>query len=162
MKERRRQNQIARDHIVSAMMQLIREKPISEVTVQKLTELADVSRMTFYRNYSSKEAVFISHIHDILMLYQEDDTLKDQEGHFYDRKRIRHGFSYFYQYKDFVNALICCDLSDIFLQKLTEFAFHRQYQLQLYTGNDSASSGRDRNVSKRITLFILNRRLCRC
>ena len=39
MKERRRQNQIARDHIVSAMMQLIREKPISEVTVQKLTEL---------------------------------------------------------------------------------------------------------------------------
>lgn len=86
MKERRRQNQMARDRIVSAMMQLIREKPISEVTVQELTELADVSRMTFYRNYSSKEDVFISHIHDILMLYQEDDTLKDQEGHFYDRK----------------------------------------------------------------------------
>lgn len=125
MKERRRQNQMARDRIVSAMMQLIREKPISEVTVQELTELADVSRMTFYRNYSSKEDVFISHIHDILMLYQEDDTLKDQEGHFYDRKRIRHGFSYFYQYKDFVNALICCGLSDIFLQKLTEFALDK-------------------------------------
>lgn len=51
MKERRRQNQIARDHIVSAMMQLIREKPISEVTVQKLTELADVSKVAFITTY---------------------------------------------------------------------------------------------------------------
>lgn len=74
MKTRRRQNQIARKRIVSAMMQLTHEKPISAVTIQELTALADVSRMTFYRNYTSKEEVFISNIRDILLLYQEDDA----------------------------------------------------------------------------------------
>lgn len=125
MKERRKQNQIARDRIVSAMMRLTREKPISEVTVQELTELADVSRMTFYRNYTSKEDVFISNIHDILALYQECDAQQNPEGHFYDKGRIHNSFSYFYQYKSFVNALICCGFSDIFLQNLTEFVLNK-------------------------------------
>lgn len=125
MKKRRKQNQATRDRIVSAMMELTGKKPLSEITIQELTDLADVSRMTFYRNYTSKEDVFISNIHEILMQYQKDDAQQDPDGHFYDKRRIRHGFSYFYQYKDFVNALICCGFSEIFLQSLTEFALNK-------------------------------------
>lgn len=125
MQTRHRQIQATRSRIVSAMMQLTREKPLSEITIQELTELADVSRMTFYRNYTSREEVFLSHIHEILAQYQEDDAQQNPEGHFYDKDRIRHGFSYFYQYKDFVNALIHCGFSDIFLQNLTEFALSK-------------------------------------
>ena len=38
---------------------------------------------------------------------------------------VLHGFSYFYQYKDFVNALLRCGFSDIFLQSLTEFTLDK-------------------------------------
>lgn len=144
MSKRSRQIQTTREHIVSAMMALTQEKPLSEITIQELTELADVSRMTFYRNYTSREDVFLSHIHDILLQYLEDDAQQDPEGHFYDKSRIRHGLSYFYQYKDFVNALIHCGFSDIFLQRLTEFALKKwlkspedtleQYRLVSFVG----------------------------
>ncbi len=125
MKKRRKQNQATRDRIVAAMMELTKEKPLSEITIQELADLAEVSRMTFYRNYTSKEDVFLSHIQEILMQYQKDDAQQDPEGYFYDKRRIRNGFSYFYEYRDFVNALICCGFSEIFLQSLTDFALNK-------------------------------------
>lgn len=144
MKQRNKQNQLVRDRIVSAMMELTRRKPISAVTVQELTEQADVSRMTFYRNYTSKEDVFISRIEEILEQYRRDDPDRKPGESFFDRNRIRHGFSYFYQYKDFVSTLIGCGLSDIFLHRLTEFAMDmwlrgredrvEQYRLVTFVG----------------------------
>lgn len=122
MEKRNKQNQMARERIVSAMMELTEKKPISAVTVQELTDRAGVSRMTFYRNYSSKEDVFLSQIQDILERYQQDVEDKDLDGYYCDRAHIRHGFSYFYQYRDFVSTLMRCGLSDQFLQRLTQFA----------------------------------------
>jgi AcrR family transcriptional regulator len=143
-KLRNKQNQTARERIVSAMMELIKKKPMSTIEIQELTEKAGVSRMTFYRNYSSREDVFLSRIQDILNCYRQDDKDRDLQGRFYDKERICHGFSYFYQHRDFVKALICCGFSDIFLQNLTEFALDKwmkdaddlqeRYQLVSFVG----------------------------
>lgn len=126
--ERNKQNQFARECIVSALMQLLRQKPLSAITIKELCERAGVSRMTFYRNYDAKEDILLSHIQDILARYQREDRETAQEGQFYDRARVRRGFSYFYQYKDFVDGLVHCGLGEVFLQKLTAFALEKWLQ----------------------------------
>ena len=62
--EKNTPNQITRERIVSALLELIREKPLSTITITELTRRAGVSRMAFYRNFSTKEEVFSSHLKD--------------------------------------------------------------------------------------------------
>lgn len=141
---RNKQNQLARDCITSVLIQLVREKPLSAISVKELTERAGVSRMTFYRNYTATEDILISRIHDILTQYRQDDAERERQGHFYDMECVRHGLTYFYRHREFVAGLICCGLSDVFLRELTEFALDKwlprrddpveQYRLVSFVG----------------------------
>lgn len=120
-----RQNREARSRIVQALLELIRKKPLSEISISELTAQAGVSRMTFYRNYSSREDVLLSEIQDILDRYKADDERETGNGTFYDLKHVQHVFSYFYEYREFVDDLLCCGFSDVFLQQLTDFAIQK-------------------------------------
>lgn len=50
-------NVFAKECIVLALLKLIYIKPLSSITVSELCEKGGVSRMTFYRNYDSKEDI---------------------------------------------------------------------------------------------------------
>ena len=56
--------------MVSALMQLLEDKPLSAISVTELTEKAGVSRMTYYRNYQSKEEIFQDYLDDIVDSYR--------------------------------------------------------------------------------------------
>lgn len=49
------------EHITDALLELLRDKSIEDVSISELCDLAGVGRTSFYRNYSSKE--------DILRVY---------------------------------------------------------------------------------------------
>lgn len=49
------------EHITEAMLDLLAEKPINDISISELTDKAQVGRASFYRNYSCKE--------DILKMY---------------------------------------------------------------------------------------------
>ncbi|MCD7788810.1 MAG: TetR/AcrR family transcriptional regulator [Firmicutes bacterium] len=58
--------------VTESLLGLLKKKPLSEITVSDITEDAGISRMTFYRRFSSKEDVLSScveyigrKIHDI-------------------------------------------------------------------------------------------------
>lgn len=97
-------NQQTREKIVNALLTLIKEKPLSTITITELTQLAGVSRMAFYRNFSTKEEVFSSHLKDILQKYQEEDRKQNLQGIYYDRAHMIHCFEYWYQYRDFFDG----------------------------------------------------------
>lgn len=44
-------NFFSRDCMVQALIQLLKTKSLSNITITELTERAGVSRMTYYRNY---------------------------------------------------------------------------------------------------------------
>ena len=52
-------NQIIRESITEALLILMESKPFARITVMELTEKAGVGRVTFYRNFESKEEVLI-------------------------------------------------------------------------------------------------------
>lgn len=49
----------------SALIQLLREKPLSKIQIKEIVEVADVSRPTFYLHFDTKEALLFSHIDDL-------------------------------------------------------------------------------------------------
>lgn len=134
-------NIIAKECIVSALLQLIYEKPLTTITVSELTKRAGVSRMTFYRNYSSKEAIFSSHLEEILEMYWKESEEQKQTGTYYDRRHTLHCFEYLYKHRDFFEGLIYCGFGMLFLDVLTSYILKKwgenndKYILVAFTGS---------------------------
>ena len=59
------QNRLARERIVAALTALMSEKDYAGITITEITQRADVSRMTYYRNYSSKEDILRKFMSDV-------------------------------------------------------------------------------------------------
>lgn len=114
-------NLIAKECIVTALLQLIYEKPLSAITISELTLRAGVSRVTFYRNYESKEDVFVAELQEILERYEKEDLPEGTPGIYYDRQHMIHCFRYFSKYRSFMDALVYCGFGDMFLRSLTEY-----------------------------------------
>lgn len=43
------------EHLTSSMLELLKEKSISEISISELCAMAGVGRTSFYRNYEEKE-----------------------------------------------------------------------------------------------------------
>ncbi len=61
-------NFFSRDCMVQALIQLLKTKSLSNITITELTERAGVSRMTYYRNYHSLDEIFSSYLKDLVEL----------------------------------------------------------------------------------------------
>ncbi|MDP9052270.1 MAG: TetR/AcrR family transcriptional regulator [Acidobacteriota bacterium] len=53
-----------RDALGNALMELIREKPFDDITVQHVLDRAGVGRSTFYTHYRDKNDLFLSDVED--------------------------------------------------------------------------------------------------
>ncbi|HIR93275.1 MAG TPA: TetR/AcrR family transcriptional regulator [Candidatus Egerieimonas intestinavium] len=135
-KRKSQANLLARECIVKALLQLAQTKPLSSITISELTERAGVSRMTFYRNYRSKEDVFSSYLREILEDYHETDLELDMPEPYYGRRRMINCFRHGYRYRDFFDGLIQCGFGNIFLKYLTA------YVISKWTREDSTTKDR--------------------
>ncbi|MDO5425914.1 MAG: TetR/AcrR family transcriptional regulator [Eubacteriales bacterium] len=118
-------NLFAKECIVSALLQLIYEKPLSAISVSELCRRAGVSRMTFYRNYDSKEDIFLKQLEELFAEYRGDEEEKGKSGMYYDRKHMLHYFTYLSQYRDFMAGLIACGFGTQFLKMLMDYLLER-------------------------------------
>lgn len=50
------------EHLTNAMLTLLEEKPIAEISISELCSMAGVGRTSFYRNYEEKEDIIKAHI----------------------------------------------------------------------------------------------------
>ena len=64
-------NRLTRECLTTALMQLMKEKPIDKITITELVKRAGVSRTAFYRNYSSKEDILESAHEEVKQLTKE-------------------------------------------------------------------------------------------
>lgn len=52
-------NKLTRECLTTALMQLMKEKPLEKISITELVTRAGVSRTAFYRNYSTKEDILV-------------------------------------------------------------------------------------------------------
>lgn len=62
--------------MADALLKLLKEKPIDEITVSEITETADVARVTYYRHFHTKEEILYFKCHLIGERWYESLTEK--------------------------------------------------------------------------------------
>lgn len=60
------------EHITASVMKLIKEKPLSEITISEIVSDAGVGRTSFYRNFETKEDVVKKHIEDLIGKWEQE------------------------------------------------------------------------------------------
>lgn len=81
MRRKNINNQIIRESITEALLILMASKPFSKITIIELSEKAGVGRVSFYRNYNSKEEVLVCLLKAKALEWLE--SIKDSDGQDY-------------------------------------------------------------------------------
>ena len=90
------------EHITAALLELLRRKPIEEISISELCELAGIGRASFYRNFNSKEDILLTYIHK---LFQEWAAEGSQAENKPLSEFLRSLFSHFEKHRDFYELL---------------------------------------------------------
>lgn len=119
MDKRKEANLRVKKSITIALFQLMHEKSFSEISISELIRRAKVARVSFYRNYESKEDVLITLIDDILEHFRE--TIDSNEANFYTYQNVRRSFEFFKKYDELALDLYRFGYGSIILEKLNRF-----------------------------------------
>ena len=90
------------EHLTDAMLQLLSDKQIEEISIRELCDAAGVGRASFYRNFESKEDILRSYINK---LFEEWTAGYNQNGDRPLNELIQVMFSHFEKYMDFYKLL---------------------------------------------------------
>lgn len=110
-------NTYVRSQILSALLKMMQEQPVSDISISALVDAAQVGRASFYRNFADKEDV----------LRQENNRLTAQwkrnyeaEEHDAPNELLISLLDFYKEHSDFYLALYRARLSDMLLQTLLE------------------------------------------
>jgi AcrR family transcriptional regulator len=92
-----------RDTLGEALVELIREKPFDDITVQQILDRAGVGRSTFYTHYRDKEDLFMSDVEDFFESFSASLT----RSHANPRRLapVAEMCTHFAEMRDFIAAL---------------------------------------------------------
>lgn len=63
-----------------ALFELLKQKPLSKIQIKEITEVAELSRPTFYKQFDTKEELLFSHVNDVFDQISKDVRLEAQKG----------------------------------------------------------------------------------
>ena len=90
------------EHLTSSMLALLKEKPIEEISISELCDMAGVGRTSFYRNYEDKEAIIKAYIEH---LFQNWADKRKTTPNLSVRETVQIVFSHFEANREFYSLL---------------------------------------------------------
>lgn len=114
-------NRLAKECIVTALISLMKKQEFSSISITDITKKAGVSRMAYYRNYSSKE--------DILNKYMEEvgesvhNFITDRRSYTEIKQYYQALFERLGQHSDIGLAAYRANLGDLILSNINKFIF---------------------------------------
>ena len=90
------------DHITDALLNLLKDKPIGNISISELCELAGIGRASFYRNFESKEDILRGYIHKIFKEWTGETNKKENRPL---SELLDLLFVHFEKHKDFYSLL---------------------------------------------------------
>ncbi|WEV43682.1 TetR/AcrR family transcriptional regulator [Lactobacillus sp. ESL0684] len=107
-KTRTKQIRVSKNLLVNALLALMSKQPFNTITISELTQVAGVSRRTFYRHFKKIEDILTYYLEDLLNLLIE--KLMKQEK-FDLQSIVIQFFEFWKQYTDF---LVILDKNNLF------------------------------------------------
>lgn len=65
------------EHLNNALLQLLSQKPLNDISISELVETAEVGRASFYRNYEKKEDILKAHLDDLFREWMDESQKND-------------------------------------------------------------------------------------
>lgn len=103
MDKRKEKNEEVRTAIIDAFFRLMRKREIAEIAVTDIVKEAGVARVSYYRNFSSREDIVHSLIDDALNRYEGVVDLSDG---FYCYWNIMMAFRMIYEYREYIKDIM--------------------------------------------------------
>ena len=126
MKKRISQTNIqVKQDMYKALLRLMGDKTFSSISVSDITSEANVSRMSFYRNYNAIEDILTEHLDEVVEEYRAKEPDTESKTVFYEKKYMLRCFRFFYLHREFIDALITAGMGDLFLAKITEYLIQK-------------------------------------
>lgn len=119
MDKRKEANLRVKTSIATSLLELMHQKSYASITITELIRAAGVARVSFYRNYESKEDVLLTLIDDVLGEYEK--WMSREETGCYTYWNVKNSFTYFRNYRDIVLDLCHFGYGSILLEKLNRF-----------------------------------------
>ena len=111
----------SKSYIAQALISFLKDKDIDDISITDIVKKAGVSRMTYYRYFSSKMEVLESYLDIVIEDYTNNLPPITDNMYFSSFECIEHGVNYFKKYKDYILTLDKAKLSPIILNELTSF-----------------------------------------
>lgn len=90
------------EHLQNALLELLSEKPMNDISISELVDKAGVGRASFYRNYECKEDILKAHI-DTLFCEWTNEGQKNSGAPLSEQVRIM--IAHFEKHRDFYKLL---------------------------------------------------------
>lgn len=111
----------AKLYIVEALCALMKEQSLQNISITAITKKAGVSRMSFYRNFETKEDIISYYIDYMMKAYLEQSPAYEPGTHsFKTHDHIIFSLQFFKEYRDFVLCLDKEHLTGVFLSRINQ------------------------------------------
>lgn len=98
----------AKNELTKALLVLLKEKELDQITVSELSRVSQVSRVSFYRNFQDMKAILVDYCNTIVMAwYHQNEDRFDQEHQDFGRndELLAGIFQHLRDNEDFYNLL---------------------------------------------------------
>lgn len=124
--------------IVKSLIELMNKKPYSEITLKEISENADLTRQTLYRNFATKEAILEYYVDGFYDEFIEVISAKEDIV-LYDL--LITYFEYWYKNKEFLKKLIDNNvysiMLDLHLKYLSSMATNEKLKDLTFVSNNN-------------------------
>jgi len=145
MQPKKNNGLLLKEWMFIAFMQLLREKPLDEITITEITSRAGVSRMAFYRNYNAKEEIVRDFFAEKKAEFHAGAVLSSiNDGHI-TYQNVSYCFTYLLRYSNEIKLLLRANMGNIVLDTITNYLLEfflpdptdtkRKYLLHSYAGS---------------------------
>ena len=108
-----KKNQYVKSEITKALLELLKEKDLNEISIREITTRSQVGRVSFYRNYKRKEDILEQYLFFIIKEWGESNTDSLSMD-----KLLKKLFEHLVSYRDFYTLLYTKGLLYLFKDTL--------------------------------------------
>ena len=91
-------NSYLKKQITSALLRLLKEKELKDISISEITTTAQVSRISFYRNYNDKDTIIKEYMYSTLNEWNKNHPKNSKHT---EDEILGDMFAYIIEYKDF-------------------------------------------------------------
>ena len=117
-KERNPVNVFTKNCIATALFKLMQQKAYEDITITDISKTAGISRVTYYRNYNSKEEIITHYLDELMYQFEQENKHLNPKKDIY--QSILAFFSYWARHSDYLLCLNEAKIAYLLLEHINK------------------------------------------